>query len=174
MKILTHWALRIGSEKALEKIIDKYAAYVCVIIRNTARDLSNEDIEEIASDVFFSLWENAKKIENLKPWLAAVARNKAKNKLRGLRTDLPLDDEIATYGNETEEAFILECEKETVKSAVLSMKISDREIFLRYYYEMKSIAEISDETGLTESAIKHRLARGRQKLRTILESEVLV
>jgi len=88
-------AVRRGSENALGQLIDKYAAYVCVAIRNTVgENLTREDIEETASDVFFTLWQNAGKVEKLKSWLGAVARNKAKNKLREVRTDLPLNDEI--------------------------------------------------------------------------------
>lgn len=37
-------------------------------------------------------------VENLKPWLSATARNKAKNKLREVHADLPLDAGIVMEG----------------------------------------------------------------------------
>jgi RNA polymerase sigma-70 factor (ECF subfamily) len=92
-------AVRRGSESALKQVIDRYATYICVVIRNAVKDcLTHEDIEETASDVFFALWEKAYMVENLKPWLSATARNKAKNKLREVHANLPLDAEIIMEG----------------------------------------------------------------------------
>lgn len=167
-------AVRRGSESALGQVIDKYAAYVCTIIRNTVGEsLTHEDVEETASDVFFALWENAFKVEKLKAWLGATARNKAKNKLREVRTDLPLDDEFASDGlNEIEDALIADDEQGVVKAAVLAMDSPDRDIFLRHYYASQTIATIVAETGMTESSVKHRLVRGRKKLWATLKKEV--
>jgi RNA polymerase sigma-70 factor (ECF subfamily) len=48
------------------------------------------------------------------------------------------------------------------------MEEPDRMIFLRHYYESQTVAAIADETGTTEAAVKHRLVRGREKLRQII------
>ena len=167
-------AVRRRSERALEKIIDKYAAYLCVVIRNTVGDrLSREDIEETASDVFFALWENADRVEKLRPWLSATARNKAKNKLREVSTDLPLDEErMGAEAYEMDDALMTQEKRIAVKSAILRMDSPDREIFLRYYYDAQTAAAIGAGIGMTESAVKQRLVRGRKKLETILSGEV--
>jgi len=168
-------AVRRRREHALGQIIDKYAGYLCAVIRNAAGEaLSREDIEETASDVFFALWEHAEKVEKLKPWLAATARNKAKNKLRGVRADLPLDD-AHTEGQayEMEDALVSQEEQAAVRSAILEMDDPDRNIFLRYYYGAQTAAAIGAEIGMTESAVKQRLVRGRKKLGEILGKEVL-
>ena len=164
-----------GSENALEKIIDKYNAYVCAVIRNTANSrITGEDVEETSSDVFFALWENAGKVRELKAWLGATARNKALNKLREIRDTLPLDREIPSGGeNDLEEAVISEDEKNAVKSAILAMGEPDCEIFTRHYYDFQTVTEIAAETGMSGAKIKHRLARGREKLRPVLNEEVL-
>jgi len=169
-------AVRRGSETALEQLIDKYAAYVCVVIRNTVGEsLTHEDVEETASDVFFALWQNAGKIEKLKAWLGATARNKAKNKLREIRADLPLDEETATENiGQIEEDIILNDERRAVREAILSMDMPDREIFLRHYYDSQTIAAIVAETGMTEAAVKKRLVRGKRKLRAILDRQELI
>jgi RNA polymerase sigma-70 factor (ECF subfamily) len=170
-------AVRSGSENALEQIIDKYTAYVCVIVRGALGGaVTHEDIEELASDVFFALWENADKMKkaNLKAYLGAIARNKAKNRLRQVAENLPLDDEtIADDGDTPEDTLIVADERQTVKSAILSMDAPDREIFLRHYYDSQTVSAIAEETGITESAVKHRLIRGREKLRQIIDREAL-
>lgn len=55
--------LRRGSQRALEQAIEQYSAYVVTVIRNRSRGLlAPEDHEEIASDVFLALWQNAGRI----------------------------------------------------------------------------------------------------------------
>ena len=54
-------SLQKQSADALEQAIAQYGAYVLTIIRNRSRGvLTPEDHEEIASDVFLSLWHGAR------------------------------------------------------------------------------------------------------------------
>ncbi len=57
----------------------------------------------------------------------------------------------------------------TVQELVAGMDEPDREIFVRRYYLLESIREISRRTELDEIQIKNRLYRGRQKLKKQLE-----
>jgi RNA polymerase sigma-70 factor (ECF subfamily) len=162
-------AVRRGNERALGKIISKYTAYVCVIIRNVVKEtLTHEDIEELASDVFFALWENADRCENLKSYIGAIARNKAKNRLRQNSAELLLDESIISESATPEEMIIAGDQQTEVKSAILSMEFPDREIFLRHYYQEETVSTIALGIGLSEAAVKHRLIRGREKLRHTL------
>ena len=163
-----------GCENALEEAIDKYTAYICTIIRNAVgAALTQEDVEEVASDVFLALWDNADKAEKLKSYIAAIARNKAKNKLREIAEVLPLEDSIlADNGDTPEDKAISDDEQRLVKSAVLAMEDTDREIFLRHYYGTQTVSDISRETGMNEATIKQRLVRGRKKLKQIIDKEV--
>lgn len=162
-----------GDEAALTVLIDRYAAYVGTIIFNIIGDaMSREDIEESTSDVFLALWKNADKPlgGKLKAWLGAVARNKAKNKLREIRDSLPLDEDNLTGVAASPETIMTEEEeREIMYRAVRSMKQQDREIFLRHYYNLQRITQISEEMDMSESAIKARLHRGREKLRKTLK-----
>jgi RNA polymerase sigma-70 factor (ECF subfamily) len=137
--------------------------------------LTHEDIEEIASDVFLALWENADKMkrENLKAYLGAIARNKALNKLRKRSDSLPLDEVITVLecDDSPEELLISEEEREAMESAVLAMQAPDREIFLRYYYHAETAEMVALHMGLSEAAVKHRLIRGREKLRKSIMKE---
>ena len=84
------------SRGALEAAIAQYGAYVLAIIRNRSRGvLTPEDHEEIASDVFLSLWRSAARIERgqLRPWLGAVARNQTAEVMRKKDVFLPLEDD---------------------------------------------------------------------------------
>jgi len=165
-------AIRSGDEAALSLLINRYAAYVGTVIYNIIGErMTREDIEESTSDVFLTLWMNADKPQSnkLKEWLGAVTRNKAKNKLRELRGSLPLDEDCISDVSESPEIAVTDDEeRQVVYQAVKNMKQPDREIFLRHYYGIQSIKQISKDMGVTESTIKVRLSRGREKLRKSL------
>lgn len=81
---------------ALEQAVAQYGAYVLAIIRNRSRGvLTPEDHEEIASDVFFALWNGAgaHRTRQLRPWLGAVARNRTAEAMRRQNVYLPLEDD---------------------------------------------------------------------------------
>lgn len=164
--------IRRKDQNAFGQLINKYYAYVCVVIVNaTSNRLTREDVEETASDVFLALWESAEKVQKVKSWLGATARYKAKNKTREICEELSLNDDIVSDSNLLEDEIISGDEKNAVKTAILAMDAPDREIFLLHYYDSQTTAVISKKTGLSESAVKQRLVRGREKLKVALESE---
>jgi RNA polymerase sigma-70 factor (ECF subfamily) len=168
--------IRAKSEHSLRAVIDKYTAYVCTTARNVlGHSVTHEDIEEIASDVFLALWENAEKIQNdsLKPYLGSVTRNKSLNRLRKMNETLPLEDDIATENDSLEDSVISNEERQAVAQAVSSMEMPDREIFRQFYYEAETAAEVAANMGLTEASVKHRLIRGREKLKQAIGGKIL-
>ena len=101
--------LQHGREDALAWFIDKYTAYVCTVIRYViGASMTEEDVEETASDVFLALWERADcvTLATVRPWLGGVARNKAKQKLRQRGLALSLEEDLlALDGPDPEEAL---------------------------------------------------------------------
>lgn len=166
--------LQHGREDALAWFIDKYTPYVCTVIRYViGSSMTEEDVEETASDVFLALWTRADcvTLATLRPWLGGVARNKAKQKLRQRGLALSLDEDLlAIEGADPEEALEQAERDRLVREAVLSMELTDREIFLRYYYHCQPVAIIARELRVPVSTVKSRLSRGRQKLREKLEN----
>ena len=162
--------LRGGSEEALEWFIHQYTPYVTTVITNIIGTyMDTADVEEVASDVFFTLWENAAEVHSVKGFLGTVARNKAKNKLRELKQDLPLMDQILIVDGLDLEHLAEEKElSAAVKRALMAMPHPDREIFLRFYYYYQSLEDISDEMGINLSSVKSKLRRGRIKLKRSL------
>ena len=162
--------LRSGSEEALGWFIHRYTPYVTTVIGNIiGASMDPADIEEVAADVFFTLWQNADRVRSVKGFLGTVARNKAKNKLRELCGDLPLKDHILTLDVPgPEDRFQQEELAAAVKRAVLRMPQPDREIFLRFYYYYQSLEDISAETGINLSTVKTKLRRGRVRLKNAL------
>ena len=60
-------AYKSNKDLEIEKIINEYSGYVYTIIINMSKGiLSDEDVEEIISDVFFILWKNRDKLDDEK------------------------------------------------------------------------------------------------------------
>lgn len=162
-----------GSTDSLRWFIKKYSAYVSTVVYNIiGQTMANADVEEVAADVFYTLWNNAAKVNasSVKGYLGCVARNKAKNKLREAGESYTYEDEFNITEDMPLEEQCLEAElKNAVKTAVMSMKEPEREIVLRYYYYCQSVATISLEMGLSESNVKIKLHRARKVLKAMLE-----
>ena len=165
--------IRSGDPAALEALMDRYIPYVSAVVWNLLRfSMQPEDAEEVVSDVFLAAWNQAEDLQSgkVKPWLAAVARNKAKRKLRSMAKDLPLEENLLELpGQDSPEAELTQTEERfLINWAVSSLPEPDREIFVRHYYHVQTVREISAEMALNESTIKTKLRRGRAKLKETL------
>ena len=168
--------MRAGDSSGLEALMDAYASYVSAVVWNILRGaMSPEDAEEVVSDVFLAAWNQAADLKpgHVKGWLGAVARNKAKRKLRDCHGALSLEDDaldVPGPDSAADEAERME-ERRRVREAVDSLPERDREIFLRHYYYAQTVTEISDATGVNAATVKTVLRRGRVKLKEALTKE---
>ncbi|MDR3209324.1 MAG: sigma-70 family RNA polymerase sigma factor [Oscillospiraceae bacterium] len=164
--------IRRRDTRALERVIKRYAGYVGAVARNIlGARMTAADIEEVCSDVFLALWNSAGAAEDtrLRPYLAGIARNIARNKLRELVGDLPLeDDDILIADMNPEDEAIRRDRDERVRRAVDALRAPDREIFLRHYYHCQTVARIAEDMRMNPETVKSRLSRGREKLRRAL------
>ncbi|MDB7881657.1 sigma-70 family RNA polymerase sigma factor [Flavonifractor plautii] len=165
--------LRQGSRLALERAIDRFTPYVsAVVVRVLAGRGAREDVEELTADVFLALWAHAGELDpeqGLRPWLGAVARNRAMDWLRTHKEAAPLPEDAAAPGGADPQA---EAERREwaarLWDAVEGLDEPDRTLFLRYYYCGDKLKDIARALGLTQTAAKQRLFRGRKALRDTL------
>lgn len=155
--------------KALEMTIQRYTPFVSTIVYNIiGRSMTMMDVEEVTADVFFALWEHSSVIApgKLKSYLGAIARNKAKTKLRDCHAVLSLDEDCIDVPDESFEWGVLKTEDAKVLfQAVEDMGMPYREIFLRYYYYYQTTGQIAEDMKLNKSTVQTYLHRGRQKLK---------
>jgi RNA polymerase sigma-70 factor (ECF subfamily) len=170
--------LRCGEVRALEAAIEEYGGYVAAVVRHTLSPTPrNEDVEELVSDVFFSLWQHAARLapgSHLKPWLAVVARNGALNWARK-RARRPQE---ATQPQAVESAAPSQADpldslakNALIHEALDSLDDENRRLVISHYLEDRSISEIARVTGYSEPAIKSRLFRSRTMIRRHLSQE---
>ena len=164
--------LRSRDRGALEHAIRQYTPYVSAVVHRTLGDaLPREDMEEAVSDAFLALWAHAGDYDGEKgpflPWLGAIARNKALNKLRAREPALPLGDDVAAPDRPDEEAERRDSAAELWR-AVEALPPPDDALFLRYYYYGEKLKDIAKALGMNGQTAKTHLARGRAKLRELL------
>lgn len=128
---------------------------------------NKDDADDALQECFLRYVEKAPDFndaEHEKAWIIRVATNICKDILRHRkrRSFLSLD-EIRNFGTTEDSAQIL--------GMLVSLEEKYRIIIHLHYVEGYKISEISAMLGITESAAKKRLQRGRDALREIYEKE---
>ena len=155
--------LKNGKRNAIDEAIAVYTPYLSTVLYNMLGNrLPKEDIEEILSDVFVTLWRNADTIDLEKGTLRAYLALKKLNKQRDYTSldEIELPDEAPIPEENTAESVVWD--------AVMSLGEPDNEIFVRYYKFGEKIREIAKATGVNPSTVKTKLSRGKRKLKEIL------
>ena len=161
--------LRTDPSEGLSAAVRKYRPYAAAIVGRVLCG-REQDVEECLADAFVSVWKTVRsgtEIRSLKGCIAFAARNTAINRYNRLRREQTVD--ITALELPSEDDVILDFEtranSEAVQELVYGMDEPDREIFVRKYFLMEPVKEISRRMLLDEIQIKNRLYRGRQKLR---------
>ena len=151
--------LKYKQENSINQAIEIYTPYLSTVLYNmVGNGLPKEDIEEIISDVFVMLWQNAEYIFVSARNFALKRLNKKSEYTSIDEIDLPDITNCADDCSETEELW----------KSVMELGEPDNEIFVRFYKFDEKLKDISLATGLNISTIKSKLSRGKRKLKKIL------
>lgn len=125
-----------------------------------------EDAEDVVQETFLQYIKSSRQFENeehIKAWLLRTAINKSKNIVRTFwhRNRTSIEDYMA--GLQFQEP-----EDRDLVNAVMALPKPQRTVIYLFYYEDYSVKEISELTGLSESAVKGRLFRARKMLKKTL------
>ncbi len=159
----------------IDRILDDFYNYVYVIVKNgVSVSITEEDIEEIISDVFVAIWKNSSnllKTTEIKPYLAGTAKNIIRNKYRNMKLNFSISDYEENLVNACNvEKMIEENERnKIILDTLKSVKPREYEIFILFYYESKSIKEIAKSLNLSTSNVKTILHRIRKIIKRNLE-----
>lgn len=164
--------LRSGKQEALEQAIHVYSPYVSAVIAYQLGPFGTRaDVEELTSDVFFTLWKwrSGLKTDHLRGWLGKTARNKARDWLRKKKiVTTELEDWLVLPQGQAQRLLEAEERNALLRQALQNLDEQTRELFLRHYFYGQSTADMAEELDMNRSTIKNRLARGRMKLKDTL------
>lgn len=155
------------SRTALETAYDKYAD---MLYRLALSHLGRrEDAEDAVQDVFTKYINTSPRFstdEHERAWLVRVTVNRCHDMQRRgkLRCHDSLDD-ISDLPYAAEEG------ENSVLSTVFSLPEKYKTAIVLHYLEGFSVEEISSMLGISGSAVKMRLSRGRDMLKDLLDKE---
>ena len=159
-------------EKALEEIILRFTPLVSTIIYNVSKgSMAKEDIEEITSDVFITLWNHAKDVRpgKLKGYLCCIAKTRAINRLATVKTGTVVN--IEDYDPEDDFSIADATESKEIgkelHEVVNQIGEPDREILIRYYFYYQKTSKIAEILQMNLETVKSKLKRSRDKIKTI-------
>lgn len=159
----------------IDKLLDNFYGYVYIIVKNgVSICLTDEDIEEIVSDVFIALWKNSKMLSNtidIKAYLSGIAKNIIKNKYRKNEINFSISEyEEKIIDNSNLEKQAEENEQNIIiKNTLKNLKNQEYKAFIMFYYEAKTTKEIAKDLNCTVGKVKVILHRVRKKIRKNLE-----
>lgn len=159
----------------IDKLLDNFYGYVYIIVKNgVSIYLTNEDIEEIISDVFIAVWKNSKMLSNtidIKDYLSGTAKNIIKNKYRKNEINFSISEyEEKIIDNSNLEKQAEENEQNIIiRNTLRTLKKEEHIVFIMFYYENKTTKEIAEQLNCTVGKVKVILHRVRKKIRKSLE-----
>jgi len=166
----------INGKLDIDRILDDFYNYVYIIVKNgVSIAITDEDIEEIVSDVFVAIWKNSSKLSKetlVKPYLSGIAKNTIKNKYRSTELNFSISDyeEKLAYNSNLEEIAEENEKNKVITETLKTLKKDEYDIFIMFYYNEKSIKEIAKLLEFSQSKVKVVLHRVRKIIRKNLEN----
>jgi RNA polymerase sigma-70 factor (ECF subfamily) len=174
-------AARRHDPDAFEEIVTRYGPRIFRLARNITRN--REDAEEVSQDSFaraFLHLDTFRGDSRFSTWLSSIAINQALMKLRArrrrelhyvcpdTREDTQFRAEVADGTPTPEQQYSQKELQRILASAMQDLPLASREVLQLREVEERSTAETARILGLSISAVKSRMLRGRQKLRQAL------
>ncbi len=152
-------------EKNIREAVIKYSDMlykICIVI------LCNEqDVQDAIQDTFCRYLEKKPDFcdeEHEKAWLIKVATNICRDMIRFRirHPKIPI--------GEVENILVAPEQRETLKE-LLELPVKQKTVIYLHYVEGYPVKDIADILGITESAVKSRLLRGRKQMRDMVSME---
>ena len=168
------------SETAIDAVSQRYGA----MCRGIAMNLlgNQEDAEECLNDTWHALWNAIppQKPEKLGSYVARITRNLAMKRLTHMGADkrsaltVSYDElnQCIPAGQTVEDLL---SHKELIRALDAFLDTLDRDsrdLFLRRYWFMDSVAQIAEGFGMSKTRVTTKLYRIRNKLKDYLAREV--
>ena len=154
-------AARQGDRTAFGRLYERFAPMVHGLL--LAR-VPRSDVDDLVQEVFLQAMKRLDSLRNpeaLGPWLAAIARNRARDHYRSTEPVVQLTDDVA--GAIHPEGGAL-----GVLAAIRRLPEAYRETLVLRLVEGMTGPEIAERTGLTPGSVRVNLHRGMQMLRETL------
>ena len=163
-----------GDQLAMRTLFVRHRLRVYRFVLRMVRDETLA--EDLLSDVFLDVWRKAAQFEAraaVPTWLIAIARFKALSAMRR-RADVALDDEtaavIADPADDPEVALQHKDSAEILRQGLAKLSPAHGEVIDLVYYHAKSVKEVAEIVGISESTVKTRMFYARKKWAEVVQA----
>ena len=174
-------AFRKGDEKAFEELIRRYQRQVANLIYLTLG--SREEVDDLTQEVFIRVYRSLHRFEHdasLFSWIYRITMNLCIDEIRRRKikrtlsleffTDHTLERERQSKETVTaEDEALLKEKKRMVLEALQHLSPVHRQIIVLREYEDLTYDEIATTLNISTQAVKSRIFRAREELRTLLK-----
>jgi RNA polymerase sigma factor (sigma-70 family) len=161
-----------GDRDAFAQIVRRYQSLVASLAYCATGNLSQS--EDLAQETFITAWNQLKSLrepQKLPAWLSGIARRTTANALRRQQRDpaegaVPLESlaEAPALDALPVEHAISREEETLLWRSLEQIPDTYREPLILFYREGQSIDRVAQALGLSQDAVRQRLARGRKLL----------
>lgn len=154
-------------ENTIKELMDTYGNNILRICFLYIKDY--HIAEDITQETFIKVYEKYhtfKKNSDIKTWIISIAINQCKMFLRKHKLDtIHLDDISIVYT----ESFLQNEQNRIILEEIYKLPKKYLDVIVLYYYQDLKIEEISKILKITQSAVKSRLKRAKEKLKPNLK-----
>ena len=180
MNQISEFLLGDNSERAFRVIVhayqDKVIRFISLFVHN------NQEYEELASDVFLSLWSNRDKlvdVSDFDSYIFVMAKNKALNHLRKGKADLVDLDSFqvdAFHNTETtpESIYISQEEVEILNAAINELPLKTKMAFHLVRENKMKYKDAAEILGVSTKTIEKQVASAVAKLKEKLGKQLTI
>ena len=164
-----------GDRAAFGRLVESHQSMVCSVAYSVTGSFAAS--EEVAQEAFCTAWRRLSQLRDpsrFASWLAAIARNTAKDAVRKQGREAGVRGGVAEgkAGEPVDEAAMRAEREQVTWEAVSGLPDAYRIALVLYYREEKSVREMARQLGISEECARQRLSRGRKMLRDRLSAVI--
>ena len=173
--VLLKWRFKQGNTRALGRIYEKYVNFLLTMAMGLLNDRASA--EDVVHDIFARLTASSNdfKLEgSLKSYLATCVLNRSRDMLRassGKTADINAAVNIASDDN-TVQKIIGNERSEKIANALSQLPDKQREVMVMHFKAGMKFRQIAKLQDASINTVQSRFRYGRDKLRSVLDSEV--
>jgi len=161
-----------GDDDAFAELIRRHKRKIFSIVAKFARD--DDELDDVSQEIFVKIYQGLNKYRGDAPfehWLSKLAVNACYDLLRKRQREadkVPLETVEFSLSSPDQDGRSRDA-WDILRHAMTGLCPEDRMVITLLNLEEKSVREISDLTGWSESKVKVRAFRARKELKKILE-----
>jgi len=168
-------------ERAIKETDAKYRTRLLYLARNIVHDA--QDAEEALNDTYVRVWNSIPpaRPDSLQAFLLSIMRRTAINRYKAARRQKRVPAELVSSLSDLDELlsdtddFYTESQTraltELIENFISELPERRMLVFMGRYYAAKSVRELAELLGCSESTVNKEIAAIKRELRAVLENE---